>query len=142
MILVTPTEHKVKVTPTVTNLVATTIDHKIKVTPTATKIVATTNEHRVNVTPMVAKIVATTNEHRIKTSRNVVQTVGVPDKTFVYDQSPASANWTINHGMNKVPSPIVYDSAGNEMVGVMEIVDNDTVIMHFTGAFTGTCYLN
>lgn len=64
------------------------------------------------------------------------------DKHFTYTQATPSATWHITHGLGKVPSVTVIDSAGSSVVGDCEIVDNNNIILYFNGAFSGKAYLN
>lgn len=64
------------------------------------------------------------------------------DQTYVHDQMTASDTWTINHNMGKYPSVSVVDSAGTVCEGAVTYIDNNTVVCHFNGAFSGFAYLN
>ncbi len=64
------------------------------------------------------------------------------DKHYVFTQGVASSDWIINHGMEKVPSVSVIDSGGSVVEGEIEIVDQNSLILHFTAPFTGKAYLN
>ena len=66
----------------------------------------------------------------------------VDDKTYVHEQETASAEWTINHYLQKYPSVSVVDTAGTEVVGDVEYVDKNTCIVRFTFPFSGSAYLN
>lgn len=70
---------------------------------------------------------------------------GVPGKasdTFVYSQSPASSEWTITHNLDKYPAVAVVDSAGNIVIGDIQYIDRNTVVITFKAAFSGKAYLN
>lgn len=62
--------------------------------------------------------------------------------TYVHSQGVASNTWTINHNLGKYPSVTVTDSTGRIVVGGVQYVDANTVILTFSGAFSGTAYLN
>lgn len=64
------------------------------------------------------------------------------DKSEVYEQSPASATWTINHSLNKRPSVTVVDSAGTAVEGEVQYISNSQIILKFNAAFSGKAYLN
>lgn len=64
------------------------------------------------------------------------------DRTFVFTQGTAAREWTIQHDLNKFPSVTVVDSAGTVVIGEISYVDNNTIILHFSGAFSGVAYLN
>lgn len=64
------------------------------------------------------------------------------DQTYIYNQSTASAEWTINHNLNKYPSVTVVDSAGTICEGTVTYIDTNTIVCNFNGSFSGTAYLN
>ena len=64
------------------------------------------------------------------------------DQTYIHNQSTASAEWTINHNLNKYPSVTVVDSAGTICEGTVTYIDTNTIVCDFNGAFSGTAYLN
>jgi hypothetical protein len=66
----------------------------------------------------------------------------IADQTYVHIQLAALADWTIDHFMGRAPSVVVIDSAGTTVLGDVEYVDDDHLVLHFTVAFSGTAYLN
>ena len=64
------------------------------------------------------------------------------DSTFVHDESIPSDRWTVRHGLNKYPAVTVVDSAGTEVIGGVEDVDKNTVILTFSGEFSGQAFFN
>lgn len=64
------------------------------------------------------------------------------DKHYTHTQAVPSDTWTITHNLNKRPSITVVDSAGSEVVGDYDYVDDNTVVLTFTGGFAGNAYLN
>ena len=64
------------------------------------------------------------------------------DQTFIFEQERASDTWTIQHNLNKYPSVTVVDSAGSTVVGDVQYLNENFIIITFNGAFSGTVYLN
>lgn len=64
------------------------------------------------------------------------------DKHYTHNQSPASAVWTVSHGLGKFPSVTVIDSAGTEVVGDVVHIDANTTEITFSAAFSGKAYFN
>lgn len=64
------------------------------------------------------------------------------DANVEFNQSTASAFWTINHNLNKYPSVIVIDSVGDEIEGDVSYVNKNTITITFSAAFSGKAYLN
>lgn len=82
---------------------------------------------------------------KITTGTNIKATkanVGSKDKSLVYVQETPSAVWTIRHGLNKYPAVTIVDSAGTEVIGGLEYVDKNTVILTFSGEFSGQAFFN
>ena len=84
-----------------------------------------------------------------KPSINGVELIG--DKTFselgigqtyIYQQEVVSDRWVITHNLKKFPSVTVVDSAGTSVVGDVQYLNEDTLIVSFNAAFSGTAYLN
>jgi len=64
------------------------------------------------------------------------------DLTFNHNQGSASATWSITHNLGKFPSVTVVDSANRVVVGQIDYTNNNSLILTFTGAFSGKAYLN
>lgn len=64
------------------------------------------------------------------------------DKHFSFIQITSSLDWTINHGLNKIPSVEVVEDGGSWVEGDVEVVDLNSIIIHFSEAISGTAYLN
>ena len=73
---------------------------------------------------------------------NVLRTPVVYDKNYVFQQNQALDKWVINHNMNKYPAVSVIDSAGNEVIGDIEYIDENNLIIKFSGGFSGKATLN
>lgn len=67
---------------------------------------------------------------------------GGGDKNYVHVQDTASATWTASHNLGKRPAVVVVDSADDVVYGDITYVDDNTVTLTFTGAFTGKAYFN
>ena len=67
---------------------------------------------------------------------------GAGDKSFTFTQATAERKWEIAHNMGKYPSVTVADSAGSEVVGEVQYVDSNNVILLFASPFSGVAYLN
>lgn len=64
------------------------------------------------------------------------------DKTFVYTQATAAAEWSIAHNLDKYPIVSIVDTGGNVVVGDIIYIDADHVKIKFNAAFAGKAYLN
>lgn len=63
--------------------------------------------------------------------------------SYTHDQSiTASASWTITHNMLKYPSVTVIDSANTCVVGEVNYLDQNSLVVSFKNAFKGKAYLN
>lgn len=74
---------------------------------------------------------------------SVVRPVAVEsDKTYVHTQSVAATVWTVSHNLGKKPAVTIVDTAGTEVVGRVDYLDNNTVRLTFSAAFSGEAYCN
>jgi hypothetical protein len=64
------------------------------------------------------------------------------DLSYVHDQAVASSIWTINHGLQFVPSITVVDSSGNVVEGFYSYPNSNTVVLNFSSPFAGKAYLS
>lgn len=74
---------------------------------------------------------------------NTLRYIGsTSDKSFVFSQSVAAARWEIQHNLDKYPSVTIVDSAGTEVIGEVQYIDQNNVVLLFTAPFSGKAYLN
>lgn len=67
---------------------------------------------------------------------------GNDDKNYIHNQSTASARWVVVHNLNKYPSVSITDSAGSQVFGEVQYVDENNLIITFSAAFSGKAYMN
>ena len=82
------------------------------------------------------------NKPSINGQTLIGDTTIIEDKTFVYDQTVPSSEWTIKHNLEKFPAVNIVDSAGTEVIGAIDYIDINTVVITFTGAFSGRAFFN
>lgn len=64
-------------------------------------------------------------------------------RNFVYTQVTASTLWTVNHGLLSLAViPVIYDTAGNELLATITIIDSSTLSARFSVPTTGTCVVS
>ena len=64
------------------------------------------------------------------------------DKNFVFTQGTPAATWTITHNLGKFPSVSVVDSANTQVYGNVDYINDNSLTLTFTSAFSGKAYLN
>lgn len=64
------------------------------------------------------------------------------DKNYVHVQGTAATDWYIAHNLGKYPSVTIIDSANSMVIGEVEYVDMNNVILHFSAEFSGRATLN
>lgn len=64
------------------------------------------------------------------------------DKHYTHFQIIASSTWVVNHNLDKFPSVMVVDSGNSVVVGEIEYVNKNTLLVKFKGAFSGKAYCN
>jgi len=83
------------------------------------------------------------DQHPISAITGLEEALQNTDKTFVFEQGIATDTWTINHDLEKYPSVMVVDSAGNTQIpDEIEYISQSQIIVKFVSAFAGTAYLN
>lgn len=71
-----------------------------------------------------------------------VRVRGVGLTGYSHDQSVSEPEWLIEHGLGKKPSVTVVDSMNRTVMGEVEYIDNNVLIVRFKSAFKGKAYLN
>lgn len=67
---------------------------------------------------------------------------GGGDKNYVHTQSTPAASWTVSHNLGKRPAVVVVDSAEDVVYGDIQYIDDNTITLTFSGAFSGKAYFN
>lgn len=100
-------------------------------------------------TPIIHKSPESYNELLDKPSINGIELTGNKtsadlgiDQTFIHNQNKASDEWRIVHNLSRYPSVTVVDSAGTVVVGDVQYISENEIVIDFIGAFSGTAYLN
>lgn len=70
----------------------------------------------------------------------LVDYVGIA--AYVHTQGVASSLWTINHNLGSRCNVTVVDSTGRQVEGDVVFQDDNTVVIEFSGAFSGSAYLS
>jgi len=63
-------------------------------------------------------------------------------KSFVYTQNPAATVWVIIHNMGYVPNVFTEDENGNDILGVITIINNNELTITFNSHIAGKAYLS
>lgn len=61
---------------------------------------------------------------------------------YVHTQASAATTWTISHNMQFYPNVTVVDSGENYVVGDVQYVNSNSLIVTFTHSFAGKAYLS
>lgn len=64
------------------------------------------------------------------------------NSSFVFTQQTPSTTWDIIHGMNMIPNVTTEDAQGNDIVGILDVVDNNRIKIYFNTAVAGKAYLS
>ena len=67
---------------------------------------------------------------------------GIDDKHYEHNQLTPSATWEVEHNLKKYPAVSIVDSAGSVVVGEIEYINENKVILLFQGAFSGKAFFN
>lgn len=83
-----------------------------------------------------------TNDFTTELRAKLESLQGKDDISYLHNQLQSSKEWIINHNLEKYPSVTVVDSAGTIVVGEVNYLNENQVIITFSGAFSGKAYLN
>jgi hypothetical protein len=88
-------------------------------------------------------LVSTATEMTITINRQNAPSISDFRKyAHMHTQTLASATWTVAHNLGKNPSVSIVDSAEEEVIGEVQHVDVNNLIIRFSAAFSGKAYLN
>lgn len=62
--------------------------------------------------------------------------------SYIFNQGTPSSSWTITHMLGKYPSVTIIDSADRVVIGEIQYIDSNTLIVSFAAGFSGKAYLN
>jgi hypothetical protein len=64
------------------------------------------------------------------------------NSSFVYTQQTPATMWDITHGMNMIPNVTTEDALGNDIVGILDVIDNNRIKIYFNIPVAGKAYLS
>ena len=62
--------------------------------------------------------------------------------SHIHNQTVSSSTWSITHNLNKYPSVSIVDSSNEEVIGEVEHVNSNSLIVKFSAPFSGKAFLN
>ena len=63
-------------------------------------------------------------------------------ESYVHDQLSSSSTWTVMHNLNKYPNVTILDSAGTLVIGEIEYLSKNSLMLRFSAEFSGKAYLS
>jgi hypothetical protein len=66
----------------------------------------------------------------------------VDPTSFIFRQPTPAASWVINHNLNGFPAVTTTDLVGNVIVGQVQYLSANTVVVTFSVPVAGVAYLN
>ena len=67
---------------------------------------------------------------------------GTSAKHYTHNQLTPSAEWRVEHNLDKYPAVTVVDSAGSVVIGEVQYISTNAVLITFRSAFSGSAYFN
>ena len=67
---------------------------------------------------------------------------GPPGTTYIHHQQVAAKTWRVEHDLGGYPSVTVVDSSGRYVIGDVQYIDKNTILISFSASFAGKAYLN
>lgn len=71
---------------------------------------------------------------------NIVQELGWG--SYVHNQPIPSATWNVAHNLGYFPNVTVVDSSKKGVIGDIQYVDENSLVLTFSGGFSGKAYLS
>lgn len=78
----------------------------------------------------------------ISVSQTDVRVNGESLTSYTHDQTTTELEWVIEHNLGKKPSVTAVDSANTQVIGEVEYLDNDRLVVRFKYPFKGKAFLN
>lgn len=72
----------------------------------------------------------------------VIFTASAKNSTFIFTQGLPNKRWDIQHNLKKYPSVTIVDSAGTEVIGDVQYLNENNITILFSSSFSGKAYLN
>lgn len=92
------------------------------------------------------------NESALSISTTEISVAGVSSQTwsaaatqaagYVHTQGTPAAVWSVTHNLGKRPSVTIVDTAENVVYGDIKYINNNTITLTFSSAFSGKAYFN
>jgi len=83
-----------------------------------------------------------TQRFKIGDGSTVWASLPYQQQTYTHTQGAAATGWYISHNLLKFPAVTVVDSSGNLVEGAIQYINNNSLEINFTAAFSGKAYLN
>jgi hypothetical protein len=113
----------------------------IQVGLTQTQIQQITDAYNKSV--MSIDVTSTTTDRTITLNyRDTTFTADVYKYAHIHNQPAPSAEWTITHNLGKYPAVTVVDSTEAEVIGEVEYINDSSLRVKFSAAFSGKAFLN
>lgn len=84
-------------------------------------------------------LIVTPNDEKLISVKKIADAV---DKHFAYTQATASAEWVIQHNLNKFPGVKILDNFGEEIVGNVVYTTPNIARVTFSKPYSGVAYCN
>lgn len=97
------------------------------------------NTNHINTAAITASKIKNGAVNEDKLAQSVIERL---DKNYVHEQTTASDTWAIVHNLNKYPTAVVINSAGEEVIGDIKYDSLNQITIYFKGAFKGKATLN
>jgi len=61
---------------------------------------------------------------------------------YAYEQTTDSVTWTIDHNLGKYPTVAIIDDSGESVIGEIQYVSINQIVLTFSEAISGKAFLN
>lgn len=93
---------------------------------------------------VVAIDITSDNENRtiILTYRDNFSIQDTYKFSHIHVQTTPSSTWNITHNLNKFPSVSIVDESNAEVIGEVEHINSNSLVVKFSAAFSGKAFIN
>ena len=78
----------------------------------------------------------------VKNTIDISGLKGGGDLSYVHNQTTASSTWSVTHSLIKKPAVTILDDDGYEIEADVQHISDNSVIITFSEAITGTAHFN
>ena len=64
------------------------------------------------------------------------------DAHYTHNQSTVATSWSVTHNLGKKPTVSIVDTNDSEVIGTVQYIDNNSLVITLQQAYAGKAYCN